>query len=967
MKLGLINSFLLYFVTLMLMLTQGCNGCLEKERISLLEIKHYFLSQTGDPYNKLGSWVDDRDSNCCSWNNVKCSNISSGHIIELSIRKLLFDIPFDMKLNVSLFRPFKELRLLDLSYNSFLGWIGNEGFPRLKRLETLDLSGNYLNSSILPSLKGLTALTTLKLVSNSMENFSAQGFSRSKELEVLDLSGNRLNCNIITSLHGFTSLRSLILSYNNFNCSLSTLGLCNFKDLVELDISKNMFSAKLPDCLSNLTNLRVLELSNNLFSGNFPSFISNLTSLAYLSFYGNYMQGSFSLSTLANHSNLEVLYISSKNNIGVDIETEKTKWFPKFQLKSLIVRNCNLNKDEGSVIPTFLSYQYNLVYLVLSSNNINGSLPSNWLIHNDDMIYLDISNNNLSGLLPKDIGIFLPNVTYLNFSWNSFEGNIPSSIGKMKQLQLLDFSQNHFSGELPKQLATGCDNLQYLKLSNNFLHGNIPRFCNSVNMFGLFLNNNNFSGTLEDVLGNNTRLETLSISNNSFSGTIPSSIGMFSNMWALLMSKNQLEGEIPIEISSIWRLQILDLSQNKLNGSIPPLSGLTLLRFLYLQENGLSGSIPYELYEGFQLQLLDLRENKFSGKIPNWMDKFSELRVLLLGGNNFEGEIPMQLCRLKKINIMDLSRNMLNASIPSCFRNMLFGMRQYVDAVFDLSSILYGQHIQDTHYFFDSSLSIDLPLEKDQLIEDLLHLEVEFRTKHYEYFYKGKVLENMTGLDLSCNKLTGVIPSQIGDLQQIRALNLSHNHLSGPIPITFSNLTQIESLDLSYNDLSGKIPNELTQLNFLSTFNVSYNNLSGTPPSIGQFANFDEDNYRGNPSLCGPLLSRKCERVEPPPSSQSNDNEEEETGVDMITFYWSFTASYITILLAFITVLCINPRWRMAWFYYISKFMNHDMIAGQRGTIGDFKFEAKLWKNRGTMGSHRGTMVRWQRKTETYF
>ncbi|CAJ2637048.1 unnamed protein product [Trifolium pratense] len=179
----------------------------------------------------------------------------------------------------------------------------------------------------------------------------------------------------------------------------------------------------------------------------------------------------------------------------------------------------------------------------------------------------------------------------------------------------------------------------------------------------------------------------------------------------------------------------------------------------------------------------------------------------------------------------------------------------------------------------------------------------------------------MTGLDLSCNNLTGIIPSQIGNLQKLIALNLSHNYLSGPIPITFSNLTQIESLDLSYNKLSGEIPSQLTQLNFLSTFNLSYNNLSGTPPSTGQFQDFDEDNYRGNPGLCGPLLNRKCKGIASSPSSQSNGTGEKETKVDMTSFYWSFIASYITILLAFITVLCFNARWRKAWFYYISKVM----------------------------------------------
>jgi len=50
-----------------------------------------------------------------------------------------------------------------------------EGFPRHRKLETLHLSWNHLNSSIFPSLNRLSALTTLKLCDNGMENFSAQG------------------------------------------------------------------------------------------------------------------------------------------------------------------------------------------------------------------------------------------------------------------------------------------------------------------------------------------------------------------------------------------------------------------------------------------------------------------------------------------------------------------------------------------------------------------------------------------------------------------------------------------------------------------------------------------------------------------------------------------------------------------------------------------------------------------------
>ena len=115
--------------------------------------------------------------------------------------------------------------------------------------------------------------------------------------------------------------------------------------------------------------------------------------------------------------------------------------------------------------------------------------------------------------------------------------------------------------------------------------------------------------------------------------------------------------------------------------------------------------------------------------------------------------------------------------------------------------------------------------------------------------YEGHV----SGLDLSKNQLSGILPIELGDLTYLGYLGLNDNQLTGNIPSELGKLTNLRGLALSNNQLSGNIPASLGSLTKLTSLYLSSNQFTGSVPSeLGNLVNLESLNIHNNP-LSGSL------------------------------------------------------------------------------------------------------------------
>nr|CAB3445627.1 unnamed protein product [Digitaria exilis] len=633
---------------------------------------------------------------------------------------------------------------------------------------------------------------------------------------------------------------------------------CNgSKTVIEVSLASRGLEGNISQSLGNLTGLQLLNLSCNSLSGGLPLGLVSSRSIIVLDVSFNQLNGDLhELPSPIPGQPLQVLNISSNLFTG---QFTSTTWKG---MENLIALNASNNSFTGQLPSHFCSISPSLAVLELCYNKLSGSIPPG-LGNCSKLRVLKAGHNNLSGTLPDD----LFNATlleYLSFYSNSLQGMFDDTdIVKLSNLAILDLGENKFGGKIPDSIGQ-LKRLQELHLDYNSMFGELPSTLNNcTELITLDLKGNIFSGELNKVnFSNFPNLKTIDLMRNNFNGSIPESIYSCRNLIALRLSSNKFSGQLSEGLGNLKSLSFLSLTNNSLSNitnALQILRSSKNLNTLLLGPNFMNENMPEDArIDGFKtLRVLSFDDCLLSGKIPLWISELENLEMLFLRGNRLSGPIPIWFNTLNYLFYLDISNNSLTGEIPTSLMNltMLTSERTAADL--------------DPRVF-------DLPVYDGPSRQ--YRIQIAF----------PKVIS------LSINKLTGMIPPEIGQLTALDSLDISFNNLTGPIPPSICNLTNLQVLDLSSNNLTGAIPSALENLHFLSSFNVSNNNLEGPVPTGGQFNTFQSSSFDGNPKLCGSILGHRCSSADAPLVSTIRRNKK---AAFAIAFGVFFAAVVILLLL----------------------------------------------------------------------
>ena len=745
----------------------------------------------------------------------------------------------------------------------------------LNLLRHLDLSNNFLAGNLPHRLGDLTALINCFLDENEFSGM------------------------IPSTMGNMTAIVRILLNDNELSGNIpKELGNLNF--LALLHLYNNSLSGTIPAHLANAQALKQLYLYNNRLSGDFPVEFTSVTKLERLKLQLNHIQN---LPDLSNIPTIGVLEVAENQLTFEDLQSNRSifqtvnDYAPQQPVLNAYTKDVVFAESAGfdaTVGGTNNQYKWlhnsiekdNQAFLSISSAGFddaglyhaeitNADLPHLILerraivfnvfstaraIKMDSLALVALYNTtngqhwvnkwDLSQPVAQWYGITLDDnlgvVTEIRLPDNNLYGTIPSQIGSMSKLRALDLSNNYLKGKIPYEIGQ-LTKLVDLFLQENQLQNTLPSslgFLSSATR--IILNDNDFSGKIPSTLGKMSNLSTFHIFNNEFSGTLPQELGDLQNLKEFYLYNNLFEGVIPNSLGKLPRLERLKI-QNNLFTHLPLFENRTLHKlelennfftFEDLTPNAFTSAYVYHP----QATVLDtIRKGVFYGdtvefsalidtKLFNHYIWYKDTKENKL---DFQPTIRLNGAKYEHAGIY--WAEITNSILPrlTLIRNPIFF---YVNPPGILES--------------DSLILVQLFQENGGTNwQNTWNLEDPVNTWYGITTDLGRVIE----INLAGNNLTGKLPKELGNLNELQKLNLNSNKIIGDIPTEIQFLTALTQLNLSFNNLENKIPKELTQLKNLTEIILNDNDFKGDiPQKISNLTQLHTLNL-GNNKLSGEI------------------------------------------------------------------------------------------------------------------
>ncbi|KAH9779348.1 putative leucine-rich repeat receptor-like serine/threonine-protein kinase [Citrus sinensis] len=248
--------------------------------------------------------------------------------------------------------------------------------------------------------------------------------------------------------------------------------------------------------------------------------------------------------------------------------------------------------------------------------------------------------------------------------------------------------------------------------------------------------------------------------------------------WAEIPEENAVTCNCSFSNGTVCYVFRISLLANRLTGPIPKyLANISTLVNLTVQYNQFSGELPEELGSLLNLEKLHLSSNNFTGELPKTFAKLTNMKDFRIGDNLFTGQIPSFIQNWTKLEKLFIQPSGLVGPIPS--------------GIFSLENLT------------------------DLRISDLNGPEATFPQLGNK---------KMTNLILRNCNITGELPPYLGNMTTLKVLDLSFNKLSGHIPSNFDDLNEVDYIYFTGNLLTGAIPPWMLEKG--DKIDLSYNNFT---------------------------------------------------------------------------------------------------------------------------------------------